>query len=118
MPGAIDIEPDDDTQLVQGVVLRKNKILGTNGAYGGVSVVLTAKRELNGIGPLLIEQNTIHDTRFGVALLWQNRPSNSRAVPIDITVRNNRICNTANPVVVEGIQPHAVIGNTPRSKRC
>lgn len=95
MPGAIDIEANNEAYTVDHIVIRNNFISGCRGGVGAISVV-SNKLEAPAKN-ITIQGNKIVSSSKGICILVDSQHSTD-----GIKVINNTITNCTNPLIFKG----------------
>jgi hypothetical protein len=119
MPGAIDIEPNDDRfAVVRNITISNNRFDEIGGNVGIISFVMAVRQNdlLSPSSNILIDNNTmtglVAGNRSNGITLKQNQNADDATPSNDITISNNRLLNTARPFVILGVKGVNVIGNS------
>jgi len=118
MPGAIDMEPNDDKfPVIRNISITNNRFEEIGGNVGIISLVLAVKQnDLHFASRnILIDNNTMSGLvgakRSNGITLKQNQNADDATIPNDITISNNKIHNSARPFVILGVKGVTVRGN-------
>ena len=109
MPGAIDLEPNQSDEIIRDVILDENDIADSHGVTGGISISLRDASQA--MRHILIENNTIQNSRTGILVLRQSPAANTLALSLGILIWGNVIRQTDHPMMLDGAVGIAVLNN-------
>lgn len=102
MPGAIDVEPDQKSEIIRDVAMRDNTITGNHGGVGAISIVLNLKDFLVAPGHITVENNRIESSKNGITILWRDGPITQQTQSLDTLVRHNVVKEIGRPMILDG----------------
>ena len=102
MPGAIDIEPNQTNEVIRGVMIRNNTITGNNGGVGAISVALNLRDFLETPNQIVIEDNHIENSKWGITVVWRGEPVTSSTPSLNSVIRNNVVRGVDRPLTLDG----------------
>lgn len=102
MPGAIDIEPNQTNEVIRGVMIRNNTITGNNGGVGAISVALNLRDFLETPNQIVIEDNHIENSKYGITMLWRGAPLTGSTPSLNSVIRNNVVRGVDRPLTLDG----------------
>jgi hypothetical protein len=113
MPGAIDLEPDENpTHVLRNIAIRRNRVSRYNGGVGAISLILPIKEFHTPPSGFIIENNIIDGGgRPGITLKRYENADESTPSTL-VVVRGNRVFNTSNPLLVSGMKDVRIVDNT------
>lgn len=109
MPGAIDLEPNHQEEVIQYISVKSNTIKDGRGA--GVSVSVNLSRFLTEPSHISIEGNQIRNTTKGIVIYWKSIALGSETATPQVLIRGNLIDNAEHAMIMDGTGAIAVIAN-------
>ena len=111
MPGAIDIEPNDNSfHLIANINIRDNKFISIGGNVAAISFVLNS---LLATVPSLfrVERNSITGTSGGILFLTRTKPT-ATSQPNRLLIANNIVTTAGRSFVISGAKDFRISENT------
>lgn len=118
MPGAIDMEPDDNQfSVIRNIDITNNKFGEIGGNLGVISLILPVEQNklISPSSNIRIINNTIN-CNFGTKrstgiTLKQSQNVSNMTVPNGVTISDNKILKSARPFIILGVKGVNVINN-------
>jgi hypothetical protein len=110
MPGAIDVEPDFDTQIVRDLKFVRNRFIDIGGNAAAINMNLS-NRDSVPWHDFVIAENDFETTSYGVGI---GIDSNAAAAdpPVAAVIENNRFAVTTHQsIIISGVKGVRVQGN-------
>ena len=113
MPGAIDIEPDDNpVHVIRNIEVNHNSIIRCGGGVGAISLILPACGFHTPPRGIQVHDNSIdgNGNSSGITAK-QYCAAESHDISSTITIRRNQVRNTDRPFVISGVAGADLIDN-------
>jgi len=118
MPGAIDMEPNEDRfSVIRNIRITNNDFAEIGGNVGIISLILPVgqKKLITPTGKILIDNNSLSSAsggrRANGITLKHNQNPDDATVANEITITKNRIQKTARPFVMVGVKGVSIRDN-------
>jgi hypothetical protein len=108
MPGAVDLEPNQQDEIVKDLAVTNNNINGSKS--GAISVSLGFKDFLREPGHILIENNQVQNAKIGVSVFWSGQVT-SGTPSLDILIWGNVVSSVDHALLLNGVSGVTVAHN-------
>lgn len=100
MPGAIDLEPNRQEEVLQDISVKSNVV--NSGRSAGICVSVNLPRFVKEPGNISIEDNQIHNTPKGILFYWKSTAPVSQTTAPQVLVQHNLIDNADHAMIMDG----------------
>jgi hypothetical protein len=109
MPGAIDIEPNSNDEIIRDISVRYNTVTGTNGT-SALSVALLGQSQREPFGHLVIQGNFVEHANLGILISMRQRGIGPTQ-HLSLEVRNNIIRAVVQPLKIDNLSGEITIAD-------